>query len=40
VEGLPAVATDPNEAEPGPITIQGDHGPVEIRSLVLTPLIR
>lgn len=40
VEGLTAVATDPNEAEPGPITIQGDHGPVEIRSLVLTPLIR
>jgi hypothetical protein len=40
IEGLTAVATDPNEAEPGPISIQGDHGPVEIRSLVLTPLIR
>ncbi|MEX2264146.1 MAG: DUF1080 domain-containing protein [Bryobacteraceae bacterium] len=40
VEGLTAVATDPNESEPGPITLQGDHGPVEFRKLVLTPLTK
>ena len=28
------------EAEPGPISLQGDHGPVEFRSLVVTPLTR
>jgi hypothetical protein len=25
VEGLTAFASDPNEAEPGPIVVQGDH---------------
>ena len=40
VEGLTAMANDPNEAEPGPITLQGDHGPVEFRRLTVTPLIR
>ncbi len=38
VEGLTAIATDPHEAQPGPIILQGDHGPVEFRSIVLTPL--
>jgi hypothetical protein len=38
IQGLTAMAIDPNEAEPGPIVIQGDHGPVEFRRLTLTPL--
>ena len=40
IEGLTAVATDPNEAEPGPLTLQGDHGLVEFRQIVLTPLVK
>jgi hypothetical protein len=40
IDGLTAIATDPNEAEPGPIVLQGDHGPVEFRRVVLTPLAR
>ena len=39
IEGLTAVAIDPNEGEPGPIIIQGDHGAVEFRKLTLTPLL-
>jgi Domain of Unknown Function (DUF1080). len=38
IEGLTAIAIDPNESEPGPIVIQGDHGAVEFRKLTLTPL--
>ena len=38
VEGLTAIASDPNEAEPGPIVVQGDHGSVEFRKFTLTPL--
>jgi len=40
IQGLTAMATDANEAEPGPLTLQGDHGPVEFRKIVLTPLVR
>jgi hypothetical protein len=40
VEGLTAMASDPNEAEPGPITLQGDHRAVEFRSVVVTPLVK
>lgn len=40
IEGLTAVATDPDEGKPGPISLQGDHGPVEFRSIVLTPLVK
>lgn len=40
VEGLTAMAHDPNEAAPGPLSVQGDHGAVEIRKLTVTPLIR
>ena len=40
VEGLTAMGHDPNEGEPGPISLQGDHGPVEFRTIVLTPLVR
>lgn len=40
IEGLTAIAVDPHEAEPGPIYLQGDHGPVEYRNIVVTPLVR
>ena len=40
IEGLTAVATDPNEDGPGPLTLQGDHGAVDFLEIVLTPLIR
>ena len=40
IEGLTAMACDPNEGEPGPISLQGDHGLVEFRRLTLTPLVR
>jgi hypothetical protein len=38
IEGLTAMATDANEDRPGPIILQGDHGPVEFRKITLTPL--
>jgi len=40
VEGLTAMASDPNEGEPGPITLQGDHRAVDFRSVVVTPLVK
>ncbi len=40
VEGFTAMATDIAEDQPGPITLQGDHGPVEFRSITVTPLTR
>jgi len=40
VEGLTAMAHDPYEGEPGPISLQGDHGPVAYRNIVLTPLVK
>jgi hypothetical protein len=38
IDGLTGIAYDPNEAKPGSIELQGDHGPVEFRNIVLTPL--
>jgi hypothetical protein len=38
IDGLTAIAMDPNEGEPGPIILQGDHRHVEIRKVILTPL--
>jgi len=40
IEGLTAIATDWDESKPGPITLQGDHGPVDFRNVVLTPLVK
>jgi len=40
IEGLTAIAMDPNEAEPGPIVLQGDHGLVEFRKIVVYPLVK
>jgi hypothetical protein len=38
VEGLTAIANNPDEGAPGPFILQGDHGPVEFRKLTVTPL--
>ena len=40
IEGLTAIANNADEGKPGPLLLQGDHGPVEFRSVVLTPLIK
>ncbi len=40
IDGLTAIACDPAEGDPGPIMLQGDHGPVEFRSIVITPLVK
>lgn len=37
IPGITGGALDSREAEPGPIMLQGDHGPVEYRNIVLTP---
>jgi hypothetical protein len=38
IDGLTGIAFDPFEGKPGPIELQGDHGSVEFRNLVLIPL--
>jgi hypothetical protein len=40
IEGLTAIASDPNEAEPGALILQGDHGSVEFRNIKLTTLVK
>ncbi len=40
IEGLTAIAGNADEGKPGPVILQGDHGPVEFRNIVLTPLLR
>lgn len=37
IPGITGGAIDSNEGEPGPLLIQGDHGPVEYRNIVITP---
>jgi len=37
IPGITGGALDSKEGEPGPLLIQGDHGPVEFRNIVLTP---
>src|SRR5262249_48304909 len=39
-EGLAAIATEADEGKPGPIVLQGDHGPVDFRKIVLIPLTK
>ncbi|MBS1833399.1 MAG: DUF1080 domain-containing protein, partial [Acidobacteria bacterium] len=39
IVGLTAMAHDADEALPGPISVQGDHGAVEFRKLTVTPLV-
>ncbi len=38
IPGITGGALDSNEGEPGPIYIQGDHGPIEFRKIVITPV--
>jgi hypothetical protein len=40
IPGVTGGALDCDEGAPGPIMIQGDHGPIEFRKLTLTPGIR
>ncbi len=40
IEGLTAIASEGNEDQPGPLILQGDHGPVEFRKILLTPLVK
>lgn len=37
IPGITGGALDSREGEPGPILIQGDHGPISFRSIVITP---
>lgn len=38
IPGITGGALDSHEAEPGPIMLQGDHGPVKFRKVTVTPL--
>lgn len=37
IPGITGGALDSKEGEPGPIYFQGDHGPIDFRSVVITP---
>ncbi|MDX1672635.1 MAG: DUF1080 domain-containing protein [Balneolaceae bacterium] len=37
IPGITGGALDSDEGSPGPIILQGDHGPVEFRKIVITP---
>ncbi len=39
VEGITGGALDNDEASPGPIMIQGDHGRVSFRKIIVTPIV-
>ena len=39
IPGVTGGALDSKEAEPGPIMMQGDHGPIEFRNIIITPAI-
>jgi len=40
VDGITGGALDPFEGEPGPLMLQGDHGKVRFRNIVVTPVRR
>ncbi|HKW11927.1 MAG TPA: DUF1080 domain-containing protein [Gemmatimonadaceae bacterium] len=37
IPGITGGAIDSKEGEPGPLLLQGDHGPVEFRNIIITP---
>lgn len=37
IPGITGGALDSREGEPGPLLLQGDHGPIEYRNIILTP---
>lgn len=39
IPGITGGSLDSREGDPGPIMIQGDHGPVEFRKFVITPAV-
>lgn len=38
IPGITGGALDSREAEPGPLMLQGDHGPIRFRNILLTPV--
>jgi hypothetical protein len=40
IPGVTGGALDSKEGEPGPIMMQGDHGPIEYRNIIITPAIK
>jgi hypothetical protein len=38
IPGITGGALDSDESAPGPILLQGDHGPIEFRKVTLTPV--
>ena len=40
IEGITGGALDANETAPGPLMLQGDHGKVSFRRVVVTPIVR
>jgi hypothetical protein len=39
IPGITGGSLDSKEGEPGPIMVQGDHGPIEFRKFVVTPSV-
>lgn len=39
IPGITGGSLDSNEGAPGPLMIQGDHGPVEFRKFIITPAV-
>lgn len=37
IPGITGGALNSREAEPGPLMLQGDHGPIEYRNIIITP---
>ncbi len=37
IPGITGGSLDSNEGMPGPVMLQGDHGPIEFRNIVITP---
>jgi hypothetical protein len=37
IPGITGGAIDSNEGAPGPILLQGDHGPIDYRNIIITP---
>lgn len=38
IPGITGGALDSNEGQPGPLLLQGDHGPIEYRNITVTPM--
>lgn len=39
IPGITGGAINSKEGEPGPIYLQGDHGPIDYRNIILTPIL-